>query len=220
MTAIVHASNDRWITIYVRVNGQQVDITPVLRDLLLFLKQRGQQFFFGSLTVQMSQADVEQLAQLPLHTGDYRVVLKDALENTQADASDFICENNWSAYSDEVFYAAMQNEGDVQKSEEFYNAFNSLFVLTQVSKTFSVKKNRFKDIILFCIRFAHKIQELSGLQAIVPKLSESNTRAENQKELMRAFVSIYPAYHHYCTTMRIRSKFYWDYTVDTDGKDS
>ena len=106
------------------------------------------------------------------------------------------------------------NKGDAQSSEDFYNDFTRLFRLTPKTATLSVVKNNFEDIKLFCIRFAHKVKELSGLQLIVPKLDSKNSRSLNHKELMRAFISIYPAYNHYCHSMREENRLYWDYCDD------
>ena len=212
---IISANNmdTEWIRIRFEVHGMDQDITPIVMALIAFCQEKAIKYFFGSLTLSIDKKHIPELEKLNTETFNNALEMK----KSQTTNKDFIHESDWSAYSPALFAAALKNDLDRQSSEDFYDQFHALFVLTAIRKTFSIKKDNFDAIKEFCVRFAHKIEELSGLQVVVPKLSTDRTRAENSTEMMKAFVSIFSAYSTYCRNTGNVNRFYWDYTIDIDG---
>jgi len=198
-----------WIQLKFKITFLGADVTPVVTEFVTWAASFGLKYVFGSLNVFVN---VEQFVELKRRFGE-------KFELSEVPDGDFITEPDWNAYSLALFEAALKNEADRTSSHEFYEQFVKLFVLTGKMRAFSIRRELFEEIKLYCIRFSHKIEELSGLQVVVPKLDMNHSRAKNAAEMMRAFISIYPAYSAYCRNTRNVNKFYWDYTVDIDGTD-
>jgi len=198
-----------WVQVKFKVDLLGTDVTPLVQAFLSWASAVGLRYVFGSLSLQLNR---EQFTELKSKFGAN-------FDFTVLPSGELITEDNWTAYSEALFEAALKNNADAVSSQQFYDDFTRLFVLTSRNRTFSLRREYFDDIKLYCVRFSHKIEELSGLQVVVPKLSEHNSRTANAAEMMRSFISIYPAYAAYCRNTRNANKFYWDYTVDIDGFD-
>ncbi len=202
---MANMSETEWVEIRFRPTLYH-DAMVIVRQLIELCKEMTIAYTLGSLSVQVNKSQLEALVN---RFGDTFVFNK-------ARRQCVITENDWQAYSEDIFLAALADGEDRQSSRDFHEQFCELFVLTATSKTFSILRPNFEKIKLFCVRFAYKIEELSGLQVVVPKLSLEKTRADNNAEMMRAFISIYSAYSWHCTGMGNHNRFCWDYTIDTE----
>jgi len=196
-------ADQQWIQ--VKIVG--VDVTPILQRLIEYCAAKAIEYVFGSLTLHLTTPRLREL----------KAEFKDELTFEEPNHEIRIQpETDWSVYSFAVFKAALANDLDRQSSQDFHNDFHALFVLSAKNLSFSIRREKFEDIKLFCVRYSYKIKELSSLDVIIPKLSPTNTRSQNVTEMMRAFISIYPAYAIHCRNVGDRNRFYWNYCVESE----
>jgi len=131
--------------------------------------------------------------------------------------ANIVCEQGWDL--DPVLYkmALTENQADFSSSESYADAFIKLFELDK-NGALRIDKSKYGAVKLFAVRYAHKIKELSGLQAIVPRLNPGN-RSGNKVEMFRLFISAYPAYCNMIHNLRWENKFHWKYVVKVEDEE-
>lgn len=197
--------NHRWFK--VSLNAQAI-VQDVVATLIQFGAAYGLHYYFGSMHLQMNEG---QFQEFKAKLGPLGFEL--ALSPPPAAGSHLITEDKWD-YEPWVYQEAIaKNQADADSDEEFYNAFVKVFLLDKRG-ALRVTKEEHRAIMLFTIRFAHKIKGNSGMQAIVPRFSKDPNA--NKVEMFRLFVSVYPAYCGMCERQKWENNFYWSYNVDAE----
>jgi len=193
----------RWFKVVIRIN-----VPAVTSDLIQLFRRWAVQYYFGSLFVKLTPAQVTEIRSSPRY--------KDTIElrenvNVRAKDAWVVSDNKWDL-DDSKYALALMSSDSADANEQYYSEFVRLFK-TDKSGALVITKGMYDQVATFAIRFAGLIKTLCGLQAWVPRLSVGD-KAKNKVEMFRLFVSAYPAYHNLCRNQQFEDKFYWNYNVE------
>ena len=195
----------KWFIITVKTDA-------VALDLVNLFKQYVVPYFFGSMHVQLNEAQVKEIQKLFNSRSDKLVEL---LEDPIRDPAWLVTQDAWDFTNEEYTQALLKNNYDEKSDIEFYKQFLGLFEIDSRG-AIKVQQSMHSKITLFAIRFAHKIKSLSGLQCCVPRLTKNVS--QNKIEMFKMFISVYPAYFNLCKNNNYQNDFYWKFLIDEEGE--
>lgn len=140
-----------------------VKSTAIVNELVTYLATVVPKYYWGTLCVELSSDQVSQI-----HT-----MFPEKIKVTEIHAccTDVVIESIWD-HPTEVYAAALkQTQLDYEQIDEAFKSDFEYLFKTNKDGSLIFRKDTHLEVSLFAVKYAHKIQSLSGLPCIVPRYS-------------------------------------------------
>lgn len=180
-------------------------------DVWNFLLQIGiKQYIFGSFKV---EATKEQMMQLhdTFHGGKIGGISIEVSEVFDLEVWDYDLDR--ISRNPDLLGAALKCRSDTEATHQFIQDFNSLFVMTEKTGAIKVNQSDLLKVEVFMVRYGQFIKNMTGMFNYVPKFNLPSPYPSNSMEMMKCFVTAFPAYVQVCRNNQIPKHIRWNFDI-------
>jgi hypothetical protein len=110
--------------------------------------------------------------------------------------------------------AALKCKSDTEATTQFFHEFEELFEFTAKTGAVKVNQKSLPRVEIFMVRFGQLMKNVTGMFNYVPRFNMLNV--SNSMEMMKCFVTAFPAYINLCKNNGRPWHKRWDYRIIID----